>query len=140
MTLTPARPVPDASSAEQQRLEVELLLREPVLDTEQLALADRSLLEGAGPLTLSRARSLTCLPLSHQNGLLAVAVPTYWGPAERQALVDELAAAGLQAALQLALADDINAGLEAPVMAPTPAPASDPPRAVQPARSIAHPR
>ena len=136
MTLTPARPVPDASSAEQQRLEVELLLREPVLDTEQLALADRSLLEGAGPLTLSRARSLTCLPLSHQNGLLAVAVPTYWGPAERQALVDELAAAGLQAALQLALADDINAGLEAPVMAPTPAPASDPPRAVQPARSI----
>ena len=136
MTLTPARPVPDASSAEQQRLEVELLLREPVLDTEQLALADRSLLEGAGPLTLSRARSLTCLPLSHQNGLLAVAVPTYWGPAERQALVDELAAAGLQAALQLALADDINAGLEAPVMAPTPTPASDPPRAVQPARSI----
>jgi type IV pilus assembly protein PilB len=136
MTLTPARPVPDASSAEQQRLEVELLLREPVLNTEQLALADRSLLEGAGPLTLSRARSLTCLPLSHQNGLLAVAVPTYWGPAERQALVDELAAAGLQAALQLALADDINAGLEAPVMAPTPTPASDPPRAVQPARSI----
>ena len=136
MTLTPARPVPDASSAEQQRLEVELLLREPVLSTEQLALADRSLLEGPGPLTLSRARSLTCLPLSLQNGLVAVAVPTYWGPDERQALVDELAAAGLQAALQLALADDINAGLEAPVIAPTPSPGSDITRAVQPARSI----
>jgi type IV pilus assembly protein PilB len=136
MTLTPARPVPDASSAEQQRLEVELLLREPVLSTEQLALADRSLLEGPGPLTLSRARSLTCLPLSLQNGLVAVAVPTYWGPDERQALVDELAAAGLQAALQLALADDINAGLEAPVITPTPSPGSDITRAVQPARSI----
>ena len=136
MTLTPARPVPDASSAEQQRLEVELLLQEPVLSAEQLAQADRSLLDGAGPLTLERARSLTCLPLSHQNGRLAVAIPTYWGPAERQSLTDELAAGGMQAELHLALADDINAGLEAPVAAPAPTAAVEAPRAVQAARSI----
>jgi type IV pilus assembly protein PilB len=136
MTLTPARPVPDASSAEQQRLEVELLLREPVLNAEQLAQADRSLLDGPGPLTLERARSLTCLPLSHQNGRLAVAIPTYWGRAERQSLTDELAAGGMQAQLHLALADDINAGLEAPVAAPAPTAAVEAPRTVQAARSI----
>ncbi len=136
MTLTPARPVPDASSAEQQRLEVELLLREPVLSAEQLAQANRSLLDGPGPLTLERARSLTCLPLSHQNGRLAVAIPTYWGPAERQSLTDELAAGGMQAQLHLALADDINAGLEAPVAAPASTAAVEAPRTVQAARSI----
>ena len=136
MTLTPARPVPDASSAEQQRLEVELLLREPVLSAEQLAQANRSLLDGPGPLTLERARSLTCLPLSHQNGRLAVAIPTYWGPAERQSLTDELAAGGMQAELHLALADDINAGLEAPMAAPAPTAAVEAPRTVQAARSI----
>ena len=134
MTLTPARPVPEASSAEQQRLEVELLLREPVLSDEQLAQADRSLLAGAGPLTLERARSLSCLPLRLQDGRLAVAIPTYWGPAERQSLIDELASGGMQAALHLALADDITAGLEAP--APAPAPVMEAPRAVQAARSI----
>ena len=74
MTLTPARPVPDASSAEQQRLEVELLLREPVLSAEQLAQADRSLLDGTGPLTLERARSLTCLPLRLQDGRVDIPV------------------------------------------------------------------
>jgi hypothetical protein len=31
MTLTPSRPVPTATTAAQQRLEVELLLGEPVL-------------------------------------------------------------------------------------------------------------
>ncbi|MFM1812934.1 MAG: ral secretion pathway protein [Cyanobacteriota bacterium] len=126
MTLTPARPVPDASSAEQQRLEVELLLREPVLSAEQLAQADRSLLAGAGPLTLERARSLICLPLRLQDSQLAVAIPTYWGPAERQSLIDELAAGGMEAALHLALADDITAGLEAqlPSAAPRAVPAS----------------
>ena len=36
MTLTPSRPVPEASSEEQQRLEVELLVGEPVLQAIEL--------------------------------------------------------------------------------------------------------
>jgi type IV pilus assembly protein PilB len=113
MTLTPIRPVPDASSSEQQRLEVELLLREPVLDTAQLSQADSQLLGPAEPLNLERARTLCCLPLLRQHNQLSVAIPTYWGAAERQGLSEELAAKGLQATMHLALATDIGALLDA---------------------------
>ena len=39
MTITPTRPVPAATSAEQQRLEVELLLGEAVLTRQELQAA-----------------------------------------------------------------------------------------------------
>ena len=138
MTLTAARPVPDASSAEQQRLEVELLLRQTVLTPQQLARADRSLLTaGGGPLSLERARSLTCLPLSRTDDQLEVAIPTYWGASEREALVNELAAGGLQVQLHLALAGEITAGLEGQLPAPVPAAVAAPtPKAAQAKRSI----
>ena len=112
MTITPTRPVPDATTAQQQRLEVELLLGEPVLGIERLEAADPALLSTEQALNLERARSLTCLPLQRVNDQLEVAIPTYWGPQERQGLMNELAAAGLQVSLQLALASDIAGVLE----------------------------
>ena len=112
MTQSPTRPVPDATSPEQQRLEVELLLRQPVLDATELANADPALLGPAGVMELERARSLICLPLSRRSGGLEVAIPSYWGPDDRQGLLSELQGSGLRIALRLALASDIGAVLD----------------------------
>ena len=79
MTLTPSRPVPEASSEEQQRLEVELLVGEPVLQAIELqALGLDLLLTGKG-LPEARWRELGALPLEEANGRLVVAVPSNWG-------------------------------------------------------------
>ena len=49
MSLTPTRPVPEASSEKQQRLEVELLVGEPVLQVFELqGLGQELLLAGKG--------------------------------------------------------------------------------------------
>jgi type IV pilus assembly protein PilB len=133
MTQSPTRPVPDATSPEQQRLEVELLLRQPVLDGDDLAHADPALLGPAGVMALERARSLICLPLSRRNGALEVAIPSYWGPEERQGLLAELGPSGLGIALRLALASDIDAALEGLANPPSPPAAI---AAAEPVRSI----
>jgi hypothetical protein len=49
MTLSVTRPVPEATSSEQQRLEVELLLQQPVLSPSELLRADPSLIAAHGP-------------------------------------------------------------------------------------------
>lgn len=150
MTLTTRRPVPDATTAEQQRLEVELLLREPVLQPAELDGADPQLLGPAGLLTVERARELGALPLQRQNGAASIAVPTHWSSDERQALIAELAGRGVAGELKLALAGDISAALEthtpeAAAAEPTPAAVLEEPSdttavssvsAVQAARSI----
>ncbi|MBM5801878.1 MAG: type II/IV secretion system protein, partial [Cyanobacteria bacterium K_DeepCast_35m_m2_023] len=112
MTLTPTRPVPEASTAEQQRLEVELLLREPVLSAEQLAQADLHLVASGQILDLDQARNWLCLPLTLNNGQLDVAIPTYWGIEERQRLMQELQGCGAAIQLHLALAADIGQVLD----------------------------
>jgi len=116
MTVTPIRPVPDATSAAQQRLEVELLLQRPVLGTEQLALADPQLLGPDGVMGLERARALCCLPLQRNNGSLELAVPTHWSAQDWQQLQNELMATpgGPSRITQhLALAGDIARAIEA---------------------------
>ena len=116
MTVTPIRPVPDATSAAQQRLEVELLLQRPVLDTEQLALADSQLLGPDGVMGLKRARALCCLPLQRNNGSLELAVPTHWSAQDWQQLQNELMATPggpSRIAQHLALAGDIARAIEA---------------------------
>jgi type IV pilus assembly protein PilB len=134
MTLTPSRPVPNATTAEQQRLEVELLLREPVLQPTELNAADPQLLGPDGVLSAERARQLGALPLRRQNGTATLAVPTHWGPQERQQLITELADQGVQAELRLALAGDIASALE-----PKPALASDPAITTPPSEGLEEP-
>ncbi|MBM5827309.1 MAG: type II/IV secretion system protein, partial [Cyanobacteria bacterium M_surface_7_m2_040] len=112
MTLAPSRPVPDATTADQQRLEVELLLRQPVLGPEQLQTADPSLLGPEGLMTLEQARQIGALPLLHHNGTAELAVPTHWSVEERQSVVDELSRRGVQCVLRLALAAEILDALE----------------------------
>jgi type IV pilus assembly protein PilB len=136
MTLTPSRPVPEAVSEEQQRLEVELLLGEPVLESIELEAADPNLLlEGKG-LSADRWRELGVLPLQETSGGLIVAVPTHWDPKQRQALGNELLQAGFNANLKLALASNLTAVLSVK----PPAPAATTAQPSQPAPTPSAPR
>ncbi len=120
MTLTPSRPVPEASSEEQQRLEVELLVGEPVLQAIELQDLGLDLLLTGKGLPEARWRELGALPLQEANGQLVVAVPSNWGPQQRQNLSEELQQAGFNAELKLALATNLTAALTAKVPNPSP--------------------
>lgn len=121
MTLTPSRPVPEAVSEEQQRLEVELLLGEPVLPAIELETTGPNLLLTGKGLSTDRWRKLGALPLAETADGLIVAVPTHWGPDQRQVLSTELQRAGFNAHLKLALARNLAAVLSAnPPAAATP--------------------
>ena len=138
MTLTPSRPVPEASSEEQQRLEVELLVGEPVLQAIELqALGLDLLLTGKG-LPEARWRELGALPLQEANERLVVAVPSNWGEQQRQALSEELQRAGINAELKLALATNLTAALTP--KAATPAPAASRPAQPRPPANFNAPR
>ena len=113
MTLTPARPVPDASTPEQQRLEVELLLGERVATPIELATADITLMHGGSGISADRWRALGSLPLRRRDGGgLVVAVPSHWGPEQRQALLTELGDQARDCRFELALPSELAKALE----------------------------
>ena len=138
MTLTPSRPVPEASSEEQQRMEVELLVGEPVLQATELQTLGQDLLFRGKGLPEARWRELGALPLQEAKGRLVVAVPSNWGPQQRHSLSEELQRAGFNAELKLALATNLTAALTA--KAPTPAPAASKPAQPRPPTSFTPPR
>jgi type IV pilus assembly protein PilB len=111
MTLTPARPVPAAQTAVQQRLEVELLMGEQVLSPDVLSRGRSNGSEGDQPLSLERSTQLGCLVMGREGNRLTVAIPTYWGMEQRLSLTEELAAKGVQADLRMALQNEIEAAL-----------------------------
>jgi len=113
MTLSPSRPVPEASSEEQQRLEVELLVGEPVLHAKELEPAGQNLLLDGTGLSSDRWRELGAMPLGLSDGRLSVAVPSHWGPQQRHELSDELLRTGLAIDFKLALASDLRSVLSA---------------------------
>jgi type IV pilus assembly protein PilB len=129
MTLTPSRPVPEAVSEEQQRLEVELLMGEPVLQHSQLQAAGQNLLLSSRGLSTDRWRELGALPIHASDSRLVVAVPSHWAPHQRQELREELQRAGFSTDLQLALASNLTAVLHARPSAP-PAPEAKTPRSL----------
>ncbi|MCP9817011.1 Flp pilus assembly complex ATPase component TadA [Synechococcus sp. GreenBA-s] len=109
MTLTPSRPVPNATSPVQQRLEVELLLGEQVLATVDLSQAGISRWAWAQTLPQERCRELGCLPVRLEGSTLVVAVPTHWGLEQRSQLGELAAVAGVAIEMRLALRSDIDA-------------------------------
>jgi type IV pilus assembly protein PilB len=109
MTISRSRPVPQPSSLGQQRLELELLMGEPVLNEHQL----RPDLVGNLVLPLDRWQELGACPTAPpQGGSLTVAIPSSWNAAARDQLGRELADHGLKPILQLALDHDIIAALK----------------------------
>jgi type IV pilus assembly protein PilB len=142
MTYSPSRPVPLPSSTEQQRLELELLLGQPVLGATQLR---PELLDELG-LPLQRWRQLgACPTASPKAGELALAIPHHWNDEQKQRLILELAAHDLKPRFQLALAEEIQVAVERalslpapePVGAAPPTPAASPPDAA-PRRAAAN--
>ncbi|MFM7312804.1 MAG: GspE/PulE family protein, partial [Cyanobium sp.] len=117
MTLTPSRPVPPATTAAQQRLEVELLLGEAVLSAEELAAAGAERWKLADFFSPDQCLELGCLPVGLEGNALVIAVPTQWTPQQRQQLLDLAAGAGLTLNLRLALQGEIEAELERPTHA-----------------------
>jgi len=147
MTLTPTRPVPAAASADQQRLEVELLLGEAVLTRQELQAAGEERWHWAQAFSHERCQELSCLPVAHSNGQLTVAIPSHWGAQQRHNLEQIAAAAAIPIQLRLALPDELEAALQsaaststasAPATsAPTPSRPPQPAPNAPPARAVA---
>jgi len=145
MTLSPSRPqvrpVAEATTPAQQRLEVELLLGEAVLSREELAAAGEQRWSWSPAFSQALCLDLGCLPVARTDQALVMAVPSHWGPEQRQRVLDLHTGGTAPIALRLALGSDIEATLQQaspqappPVQPPTPVP-SPPKRSVpEPAR------
>ncbi|SBO44098.1 GspE/PulE family protein [Cyanobium sp. NIES-981] len=108
MPQTPSRPVPEALSREQQRLEAELLLGKPVLSEDQLL---RQRVDDP-VLKADEWRELGACPVANHGDELVVAVPIHFGAESRQAVARTLESRGTSPKLVLALAADIAAAQE----------------------------
>ena len=113
MTRTPTRPVPAAASADQQRLEVELLLGEAVLNSQALRAAGTERWGWEQTFSKQRCQELGCLPVERRNGALVLAIPSHWVPEQRDSLQQIAAAAALPISLRLALPNELTAALQA---------------------------
>ena len=113
----PKRPVAEAQTPEQQRLEVELLLKEAVLSSADLGAAGSERWSWHPQLSQARCQALGALPVQLNPNHLVVAVPTHWGAEQRQNLC-ETAAEGPPLELRLALQGDLQAVLDQPPPAP----------------------
>ena len=107
MTLTPSRPVPPADSVARQRLEVELLLGEALLSSDELAAAGLSRWSWCPALNPDNCSQLGCLPVQQLGSTLVMAIPSHWGEEQRQHLLALGSAADLSLSLRLALPAEI---------------------------------
>jgi len=104
--MTLARPIPATNDVGQQRLELELLLKQPVPDPEQLQ-QSLPLLHALNDISPDRWRSLHVLPIAVDEHQLDLAIPSQWGEAEWQALIDQLPQNGRTIRLHSTLHDDL---------------------------------
>ena len=104
--MTLARPIPATNDVGQQRLELELLLKQPVPDPEQ---RQRSLplLHALKDISPDRWRSLQALPIAVDEHQLDLAIPSQWGEAEWQALINQLPQSARTIRLHPTLHDDL---------------------------------
>ena len=106
LPMTLARPIPATNDAAQQRLELELLLKQPVPDPEQLQ-QSLPLLHALNDINPDRWRSLEALPIAVDEHQLDLAIPSQWGEAEWQTLIDQLPQNGRTIRLHPTLHDDL---------------------------------
>ena len=111
LSTSPKRPVTEARTPEQQRLEVELLLREAVLTPTELGAAGDQRWSWHPQLSQGKCETLGCLPVECANNILVVAVPTHWGGEQRKAL-EESILEGSAVELRMALQGDLQAVLD----------------------------
>ena len=104
--MTLARPIPATNDVGQQRLELELLLKQPVPDPEQLQ-RSLPLLHALKDISPDRWRSLQALPIAVDEHQLDLAIPSQWGEAEWQALINQLPQSARTIRLHPTLHDDL---------------------------------
>lgn len=107
----PQRPVAAAETPGQQRLEVELLLGEAVLSSEEVLSAGPERWGWNSSLTKEISAQKGCVPVAYSTEGLVVAVPTHWGIDERSE-VSSIDNEGRPVELRLALQNDIQAAIE----------------------------
>lgn len=112
MTLTPSRPVPMATDPLQQRLEVELLLGERLLNLAELGEAGPIRWSWSPSLSKEQCEEFTCLPVRQQDGVLILGIPTTLDHEQRSRLEDAARRQNLNFALRLALESDIQSFLD----------------------------
>ena len=105
--MTLARPIPDATEADQQRLELELLLQQPVPGPDQLKEA-LPLLNALPDISPDRWRSLQVLPIAIDGKHLDIAVPSHWTEAQWQSLINALPETGRTIRLHPTLDQDLS--------------------------------
>ena len=109
--MTLARPIPASDDAAQQRLELELLLKQPVPGPEDLQ-RSRPLLDALSDFPPDRWRTLQALPISLNDQYLDVAVPSHWEAPQWQALIEQLPESDRTIRLHPTLLDDLLSALD----------------------------
>ena len=129
--MTLGRPIPATNDAAQQRLELELLLKQPVPDPEQLERA-LPLLNALNDISPERWRDLQALPIAVDQHQLDIAIPSQWGETEWQALIDQLPPNDRTIRLHPTLHDDLRRALATePSERSTPSAPGEAPRETQ---------
>ncbi|HJN35132.1 MAG: GspE/PulE family protein [Prochlorococcus sp.] len=104
--MTQIRPIPEAITSNQQRLELELLQQVQLLTPEQLGQGHELLRHGTG-LDTDTWRQLQAMPWRSEGQHLDVAIPNHWDQNAKDELIRQLDACGFTAELQLALHSDL---------------------------------
>ncbi|MFL0788647.1 MAG: GspE/PulE family protein [Prochlorococcus sp.] len=104
--MTQIRPIPEAITSNQQRLELELLQQVQLLTPEQLGQGHELLRHGTA-LDTDTWRQLQAMPWRSEGQHLDVAIPNHWDQNAKDELIRQLDACGFTAELQLALHSDL---------------------------------
>ena len=107
--MTLSRPIPDALDADQQRLELELLLRRHVPSPDELRRGLPLLKTMGNSLDSNAWKAFPALPVSLDERHLAVAVPSHWEDRQAEDLLAQLAKLNREILLQPALLGDLEA-------------------------------
>jgi len=117
--MTRIRPIPNTTDPAGLRLELELLLQQPVPGPEQLESA-LPLLHTVDTITADQWRDLQVLPLGVNSEILDLAVPSDWREPEWRTLINSLPESGRTVRLHAALQQDLIRALASPVGSASP--------------------
>lgn len=101
------RPVPNPTSTNQQRLELELLEQVKVLTPAELMHGHELIQQGAA-LDTETWRKLEAIPWRSEGKHLDIAIPQHWDQQSKDQLLRQLDLQGFSADLQLALDSDLE--------------------------------
>ena len=104
--MTSTQPNPVTKNAAQQRLELGLLLKQPVLDPRTAA-RSLPLLNALNEISPERLRDLQGLPIGVDEHRLEIAIPSQWGEKQWQVLINQLPSNGQTIPLHPTLHGDL---------------------------------